>query len=473
MFFSLSQLTASAAEEQLAGNPGFEISGNTLTVKNPQMADRGVYICSVAGGQARSSGILEIERREPPVLEIYPQPEQRVTEGQGVFYQCRVTGGIPTPTMQWSRTDGRPISSNVEILDGGVLRINSASAAEAGEYKCTATNAAGTEEMIATLVLQSLPRVTIQPASMTQIPMGQPISLRCTASGTPLPSVTWARAEPGSAPIRATTEPPRGDSVAAVYDVPRASMADQGTYICRAQSESGTTEEIVQVIVTEGAGASSRPDYNQPNSGPDYNQPGYPGYPQPNYPGYPTSRPNYNPAPRPDQSGGVQVADQEFQAPLGGNAELKCFLVGNMQNVRVQWVRQDGQRLPQGSYERGGILYLRDIMRDNSGAYSCQGVDPSGRVIFSATTNLVVTGTRFGNVTLKAARFLTGLPVFQPLQGSFSTPPSRLSDPATTPRSPARPPGTPPSTLSGRRSAATCPSTSASSGASCSSAGSP
>ena len=86
------------------------------------------------------------------------------------------------------------------------------------------------------------------------------------------------------------------------------------------------------------------------------------------------------------------MADQEFQAPLGGNAELKCFLVGNMQNVRVQWVRQDGQRLPQGSYERGGILYLRDIMRDNSGAYSCQGVDPSGRVIFSATTNLVVTG---------------------------------------------------------------------------------
>jgi hypothetical protein len=30
--------------------------------------------------------------------------------------------GIPTPELRWTRTDGRPMANNVEILQGGVLR---------------------------------------------------------------------------------------------------------------------------------------------------------------------------------------------------------------------------------------------------------------------------------------------------------------------------------------------------------------
>lgn len=63
-----------------------------------------------------------------------------------------------------------------------------------------------------------------------------------------------------------------------------------------------------------------------------------------------------------------------------------------MGGIRARWVRVDGQALPRGAFERGGILYLFDLKREDGGQYSCQGVDQAGTVYFSAITDLIVTG---------------------------------------------------------------------------------
>lgn len=60
--------------------------------------------------------------REPPAVELYPEATQTVITGGSVLLQCRVTGGIPSPRIRWTRTDGRPLSSAIEELPGGVLR---------------------------------------------------------------------------------------------------------------------------------------------------------------------------------------------------------------------------------------------------------------------------------------------------------------------------------------------------------------
>jgi hypothetical protein len=53
---------------------------------------------------------------------LYPSESQVVVVGQSVLFQCRTTAGIPNPSVTWTRTDGRPLSSRVQVLDGGVLR---------------------------------------------------------------------------------------------------------------------------------------------------------------------------------------------------------------------------------------------------------------------------------------------------------------------------------------------------------------
>jgi hypothetical protein len=110
----------------------------------------------------------------------------------------------------------------------------------------------------------------------------------------------------------------QGSTISAIYQVSRSSSSDMGSYLCRAESEAGRSEDVVQIIVQ------------------DSNQPFYP--PQPERPDRPgkfnfTMSTLINPllnnvgmgGQRP---GGVEVDRREFNAPLGGNAELKCLVVG-------------------------------------------------------------------------------------------------------------------------------------------------
>lgn len=62
--------------------------------------------------------------REPPAIEIYPNQHQTVVVGGGALLQCRVTSGIPSPTVMWRRSDGRSLSPNIEVLANGVLRYD-------------------------------------------------------------------------------------------------------------------------------------------------------------------------------------------------------------------------------------------------------------------------------------------------------------------------------------------------------------
>jgi hypothetical protein len=63
-----------------------------------------------------------------------------------------------------------------------------------------------------------------------------------------------------------------------------------------------------------------------------------------------------------------------------------------MGGIQARWVRPSGQSLPRDSYERDGILNIRNIQRQDGGVYTCEGVDQRGQIIFSARTNLIVTG---------------------------------------------------------------------------------
>ncbi len=123
------------------------MTGPVLRIINAVVRDRGMYICSAEnpGGVAQASAIVEVERespapfspspeffsktenflkgREPPAVELYPQSKQTIVQGGSALFQCRITAGIPTPKIKWSRVDGRPMAANVEELEGGVIRF--------------------------------------------------------------------------------------------------------------------------------------------------------------------------------------------------------------------------------------------------------------------------------------------------------------------------------------------------------------
>ena len=108
------------------------------------------------------------------------------------------------------------------------------------------------------------------------------------------------------------TSRPGSNAATAVYSVSSASKSDEGSYVCEANNEAGTREEMVQVVIVDGGGGGGNVIVDGGGA-----------------------------AGNMDGGGGTtQVDRQQFTAPLGGNAELRCFLVGECKRLAnpVTWI---------------------------------------------------------------------------------------------------------------------------------------
>ncbi len=166
-----------------------------LSIRNAAVTDRGMYMCTGedSGGSARATSIVEVERREPPRIEVYPDTTQTVTKSGSVLFQCRTLAGIPSPVVTWTRMDGRPLDPHIEILRGGVMRMNRVQGSEAGEYKCRAQNEAGSTEAIANLIVQEIPRIELEPKGSVTMQVGVRLTIQCNVYGDPTPTISWKR----------------------------------------------------------------------------------------------------------------------------------------------------------------------------------------------------------------------------------------------------------------------------------------
>ena len=105
--------------------------------------------------------------------------------GRQCALQWRAVAGIPSPEIQWTRQGGGRLTSNAEVLSGGVLRITRVTGSEAGSYVCTATNTAGRATIVTSLTIQEPPTVRLQPSGSLQIVLGRPLRLECLVEGEP------------------------------------------------------------------------------------------------------------------------------------------------------------------------------------------------------------------------------------------------------------------------------------------------
>ncbi|CAG2056707.1 unnamed protein product [Timema podura] len=225
-----------------------QVSGSLLIINSAQVRDRGVYVCTAEneGGSAQSSAIVEVERQESPSIELYPKGQQTVVEGGRALLQCRVTGGIPSPSIRWTRPNGLALSSAVEELPGGVLRFNHITKTEEGQYSCHAENNAGSTDAVATLVVQSLPKIVLSPSNVVHVVIGQRVRLECRATGDPIPSVSWTKYLQRAYPYGGTESIIPATPQTAVYEISRVTKEDEGSYNCQARNAAGFTEDRLQ-----------------------------------------------------------------------------------------------------------------------------------------------------------------------------------------------------------------------------------
>ncbi|XP_071805292.1 basement membrane-specific heparan sulfate proteoglycan core protein-like isoform X3 [Asterias amurensis] len=238
------------------------VSGNMLQIRDATQSDADFYTCradNVRGYFEYSVEIL-IERRESPVIQIYPSSSSVISEGDGIQFQCRATG-LPPPNVYWSRVGSEGFTGQTYSNDiQGTLTFISATTQEQGSYICTANSTAGSVQQTVTLTVHGPPRVDISPASPAEYRVGETAILECVATGQPMPSVQWMKMGPTRVYEPVTRNELTGDGLeialenegSVIYRINGVDMGDAGSYMCRAENAVGFHEKELRVDVVEG-----------------------------------------------------------------------------------------------------------------------------------------------------------------------------------------------------------------------------
>ncbi|XP_015437459.1 PREDICTED: basement membrane-specific heparan sulfate proteoglycan core protein [Dufourea novaeangliae] len=328
-------------------SPNVQQVDDTLRIVNVQISDRGVYVCKVTGpsGVHEASAMIEVEPREPPLLELYPKETQTVTLGGSADVQCRAIAGTPMPELHWSRRDGAPFPHNIKQLPGGVLRLSNITLNDGGTYICSAVNSVGSTSAVAYIEVQSVPVINISPRSgILNVKRGDRVRLVCSASGNPQPNVEWTKHVNGMAfynrPLDMTEKTP----LSAVYEIFSVSTNDEGSYTCHAVNAAGRVEERVHIRIEDD-----------------------------------------------NEKGDVMIPEDYFRIPNGGKVEMRCQVYAPGGNhIYLDWKRNDHRLLPAGSTVNNGVLTIPAVDKSTAGEYVCLGMDQAGTVLFRAKSHLEV-----------------------------------------------------------------------------------
>ncbi|KAJ7417531.1 Muscle, skeletal receptor tyrosine protein kinase [Willisornis vidua] len=166
-------------------------NGQLLTILSVEDSDDGVYCCTAdngVGAAAQSCGALQVKMR-PKITR--PPINVEIIEGLKAVLPC-TTMGNPKPSVSWIK--GETVvkeTARIAVLDSGNLRIHNVQREDAGQYRCVAKNSLGTAySKPATVVVEVFARILKAPDSQN-ITFGSVVTLRCMATGLPVPTVTW------------------------------------------------------------------------------------------------------------------------------------------------------------------------------------------------------------------------------------------------------------------------------------------
>ncbi|XP_006886993.1 PREDICTED: muscle, skeletal receptor tyrosine-protein kinase isoform X2 [Elephantulus edwardii] len=176
-------------------------NGQLLTILSVEDSDDGIYCCIAnngVGGAVESCGALQVKMK-PKITR--PPINVKIIEGLKAVLPC-TTMGNPKPSVSWIKGDtALKENSRIAVLESGSLRIHNVQKEDAGHYRCVAKNSLGTaysklvkleveEESEPEQDAKVFARILRSPESHNAT-FGSFVTLRCTATGIPVPTITW------------------------------------------------------------------------------------------------------------------------------------------------------------------------------------------------------------------------------------------------------------------------------------------
>ncbi|XP_043852983.1 matrix-remodeling-associated protein 5 [Dromiciops gliroides] len=227
----------------------------TLDIKSLRKTDNVQLVCigRNEGGEAKL--IVQLTVMDPLEKPVFRNPvSEKITAmaGHTINLNCSAEG-TPEPSIVWILPNGTELQSGKHLQrfyhkKDGVLHISSLSAADAGAYRCVARNKAGYSERLVSLKVGLKPEISNQYPNLVSIINGETLQLHCIAQGSQKAQLSW------TLPSGMVLEGPQvvgrfSLSENGSLTVHEASVFDRGTYLCKVETEYGSSVMNVPVIV--------------------------------------------------------------------------------------------------------------------------------------------------------------------------------------------------------------------------------
>ncbi|XP_037507198.2 Down syndrome cell adhesion molecule-like protein Dscam2, partial [Rhipicephalus sanguineus] len=325
------------------------LPGGTLLLRAARILDSGKYLCVANNSAGEDRAYTDLLVTVPLSAHIDP-PVQVVDVGRSANMSCRVVGH-PVHGVLWTH-NGHPVSgstasyggrqsgklassgssSRITMLSRDLIHISVVERQDHGMYQCLVYNDRDSAQGSAQLVIGEDAPVFEHVFAERQLRPGGSVSLRCSASGTPLPQITWSL---DGTPVPEHYHVRIGDYVSgerlvhSYVNLTGVRVEDGGLYSCVARNGVGRVSHTARLNVL----------------------------------GRPLVRPMAN-----------------VTALAGRTMRLHCAVAGHpIQSIVWQ---KDGRSLPQNHRQRSfpnGSLVVADVQRSaDDGWYSCVARDPQG-----------------------------------------------------------------------------------------------
>lgn len=230
------------------------VKGNkvhVLTIKNATPEDAGYYSIKATLGNETSVSDAQVTIEVAPTFVTIPETVS-VVDGQDCEINIEVYG-LPPPQVKWSYlAEDLITNSKYKVTSDGTrhqLRIQHATAKDAGEYQVICSNNLGRITGKITVRISS-PPVIVQPLKDLFVPIKRTARLETQIYAFPEPKIIWSKdAIPidfSLAPGRINAEDRRGTYSLTIKNI---QLEDGGFYVCSAQNPHGTTKTSATVNI--------------------------------------------------------------------------------------------------------------------------------------------------------------------------------------------------------------------------------
>ncbi|XP_076012943.1 matrix-remodeling-associated protein 5 [Genypterus blacodes] len=223
----------------------------TLDIRSPKRSDSGQLACIARneGGEVRLTVKLDV-KEETAQMKSGRLP---LTVGNSMILPCSFDSvNTVLPHITWLLPNGTPLQSGDRLSKffhrpDGFLVISNPSVAEAGLYRCLGRHSGGLVEQTVTLSQGRKPEINTRYSSPVSVMNGEVLLLHCVTQGEPL-RLTWTF--PSGVVLN---RPQRAGRYAVLPNgtlaIQQTSVYDQGSYVCRAANEYGSSLLSVLVVV--------------------------------------------------------------------------------------------------------------------------------------------------------------------------------------------------------------------------------